>query len=81
MKQALNISRRKHMPPDTEKYSYQLFTSTNVCSINLLHSLLGQHSTAGSSMLSVINPFIEVLAHTYVLDICIFQHTTIDVHH
>ena len=54
-KQALNNSRQKHMLPDTEKYSYQLFTSTNVCSINLLHSLLGQHSTAGSSMLSVIN--------------------------
>ena len=49
-------------------------TSTNVCSINLLHSLLGLH-TAGSSMLSVTNPYIQVLAHTYVLDMCIFQHT------
>ena len=69
------------MPLDTEKYSYQLFTSTNVCSIISLHSLLCQH-TAGSSTLSVINPYIEVLAHTYVLDIlCIFQHTAVDVHH
>ena len=57
------------MPPDTEKYSYQLFNSTNVCSINSLHSLLSQHTAGSTSTLSVINPYIEVLAHTYVLDI------------
>ena len=75
------------MPLNTEKYSYHLFTgtSTNVSSTDLLHSLLGQHT---ASRLPVINPYIEVLAHTCVLDIYIFQHTTwylvpgtVDVHH
>ena len=36
------------MLPDTEKYSYQLFTSTNLYSINFLPALLEIH-TAGSS--------------------------------
>ncbi len=51
---------------DAEKYSYPMFTSTNVCSINLLPALLEIH-TAGSSRQPPVNPFTKVRAHTYML--------------
>ena len=51
---------------DTKKYSYPMFTSNNVCSMNLLPALLEIHA-AGSSRQPPVNPFTQVWAHTYMV--------------
>ena len=71
------------MLPDTEENSYQLSTSTYVCSIILLPALLEIHIAGTSSRQPPLNPFTQVWPHTYALVIHVITTLpgTVPVHH